>query len=110
MRTRLYKLLKSSILGSVMNDAMLADRTPSKKFVDSLEPILRKRTIARTKRTIKRILQSPMGIDNMIGAIYCQELASCYDPHTAYFQPRDEDLPLSSELGNTALSLRPLAA
>ncbi len=56
MHTRLYKLLKSSIITSIINDAVLADRTPSKKYVDSLEPILRKRTITRTKRTIKRIL------------------------------------------------------
>ncbi len=44
-----------------------------------------------------------MGIDNMIGAIYCQELASCYDPHTAYFQPEMKTA-FESELGNTALS------
>jgi carboxyl-terminal processing protease len=100
--TRLYKLLKSSVLSSIIEDAPQADR-PSKKFVDSLEPLLRKRIVIRTKRTIKRVLQSPMGVDNMIGYIYCQVLASCYDPHTAYFQP-EMKTDFESHLGNTPLS------
>jgi carboxyl-terminal processing protease len=101
MYTRMYKLLKSSVLTSLLEED--PDKKPSKKYIDSLEPILRKRAVVRTKRTIKRILQSPMGIDNMIGAIYCQELASCYDPHTAYFQP-DMKTAFESRLGNTPLS------
>ena len=103
MRLRLYKLLKSSVLRSMISDALETERTPSKKYVDSLEPILQKRAVARTKRTIKRILQSPMGVDNIIGTIYCQVLASCYDPHTAYFQPEMKTA-FESRLGNTPLS------
>jgi carboxyl-terminal processing protease len=99
--TRLYKLLKSSVLASIIEDAP-GDAKPSKKFIDSLEPLLRKRTVTRTKRTIKRILQSPMGVDNMIGYIYCQVLASCYDPHTDYFQP-EMKTDFESQLGNAPL-------
>ncbi len=101
--THLYKLLKSSVLSAILKYNPQPDRKPSIKYIDSLEPVLRKRTVARTKRTIKRILQSPMGVDNMIGAIYCQELASCYDPHTAYFQPEMKTA-FESHLGNTPLS------
>jgi carboxyl-terminal processing protease len=72
-------------------------------LVDSLEPRLRKRAVVTTKRMIKRILQSPIGVGNMVGIIYCQALAVCYDPHTAYFSP-DEKAAFETELGNKPLS------
>jgi carboxyl-terminal processing protease len=88
MRTKLYKLLKSSVLDAIIDYAAITGSTkaPSKKYVDSLEPMLRKKANVSFKRSIKRILKTtPAGIEESIGNLYCQTLATCYDPHTAYF-------------------------
>jgi carboxyl-terminal processing protease len=103
VHAKLYKLLKSSVLSGITGYAILGGTTPTKKYVDSLEPILRKKAATRAKRSIKRILQSPMGVDYMIGTIFCQSLASTYDPHTAYFRPEMKTA-FESELGNAPLS------
>jgi carboxyl-terminal processing protease len=75
---------------------------PSKKYIDSLEPILRKKANHSIKRLVKRILQSPRGMEYILGNIYCQALASAYDPHTDYFPP-DIKSAFESTIGNTPL-------
>ncbi|HEY4334631.1 MAG TPA: S41 family peptidase, partial [Puia sp.] len=72
-------------------------------LLDSLEPKLRKRASVSMKRMIRRLMQSPTGIGNMIGIIYCQALAMCYDPHTNYFSP-DEKADFETAIGNKPLS------
>ncbi|GGA97187.1 S41 family peptidase [Puia dinghuensis] len=110
-RVKLYKLLKLSV-GSRLAAAIVAQDTGGavkaggktrQQLIDSLEPKLRKRAVVSIKRMIKRLLQSPTGIGNMIGIVYCQSLAECYDPHTAYFSP-DEKAEFESEIGNKPLS------
>jgi len=111
-RTKLYKLLKLSV-GSRLAAAYLAagEKGTSgsaagktrQQLLDSLEPRLRKRATVSIKRMIKRLMQSPTGIGNMIGIIYCQALATCYDPHTNYFSP-DEKAEFETEIGNKPLS------
>jgi carboxyl-terminal processing protease len=101
-RTKIYKLLKYSVGHTIAGD-MLKNSALTAKSRDSLEIRLRKKVTARLKRTIQRVLQNPMGIDNVVGAMYCQSLASCYDPHTDYFPP-DEKAAFESELGNKPLS------
>jgi len=101
MHTKIYKYLKLSVLNHIKN---IADNDASfkmneKKIIDSLEPLLRKKANGSIKRFVKRILQSPQGVENVIGNIYCQTLASCYDPHTAYFPP-DVKTAFESMLGN----------
>jgi carboxyl-terminal processing protease len=103
IHAKIYKLLKSSVLMGVTEYAILTGVAPGKKYVDSLEPILRKKAVTSARRAIKRILQSPMGVDYMIGTIYCQSLASSYDPHTAYFRPEMKTA-FESALGNGRLS------
>jgi carboxyl-terminal processing protease len=111
LRTKLYKMMKLSVatrLATVIVEADTAGAKPrdlkaDKQLIDSLEPKLRKKAVVSTKRIIKRLLQSPTGIGNMIGIIYCQALAECYDPHTTYFSP-DEKANFESELGNKPLS------
>jgi len=102
MRSKIYKLLKYSV-GYTLADDQLKTGGLTPKAKDSLEILLRKKAVARMRRSIRRALQSPLGIDNIVGIIYCQELASCYDPHTAYFPP-DEKAAFESELGNKPLS------
>ena len=104
LHNKLYKLLKLSVATRLANAIILSDgKQASSKLIDSLEPKLRKKAVVSTKRMIKRLLQSPVGIGNMIGIVYCQSLAECYDPHTAYFSP-DEKASFESELGNKPLS------
>jgi carboxyl-terminal processing protease len=111
LHTKLYHLMKLSVAERLAS-AIVAKDTISgrqidmkakKQLIDSLEPKLRKKAVVSTKRFIKRLLQSPTGIGNMIGIIYCQALAICYDPHTAYFSP-DEKASFETELGNKPLS------
>lgn len=103
LRVKLYKFMKYSVATRLANAMIAAGGSYNAKLVDSLEPKLRKRAVVTTKRMIKRILQSPIGVGNMIGIIYCQALAVCYDPHTAYFSP-DEKAAFETELGNKPLS------
>ncbi len=111
VHTKLYKLMKLSVATRLANAIVAADtagakprdQKTDKQLIDSLEPKLRKKAVVTTKRFIKRLLQSPTGIGNMIGIIYCQALAECYDPHTTYFSP-DEKANFESELGNKPLS------
>jgi carboxyl-terminal processing protease len=102
VRTKIYKLLKYSVGHTIAGD-LLQNSALTAKSKDSLEILLRKKVTARLKRTIRRVLQNPMGIDNVIGAMYCEALATCYDPHTDYFPP-DEKAAFESELGNKPLS------
>lgn len=102
LRSRIAKLLKYSV-GNSIADRLLDESHDRPAAKDSLELILRRKIAARMHRSIRRILQSPQGIEAIVGNIYCQALASCYDPHTAYFPP-DIKAAFESMLGNKSLS------
>ena len=132
MHNKLYKLLKLSVLRGIASRAVLARNgalggasssgsgshpsgsgasssgsggagKPAQKYLDSLEQVLRKKAAETVKRGIQRMLQNPIGVDGMIGATYCQELASAYDPHTDYFPP-DVKEAFETELGNKPIA------
>jgi carboxyl-terminal processing protease len=103
IHTKLYKLLKAYVLITMADYSIVSGRPLTKKLTDSLEALYRKKAGLSVKRSIKRVLQSPMGIDNTIGTTYCQVLAACYDPHTAYFPPDEKDA-FEGQLGNKALT------
>lgn len=103
MRAKICQLLKYSIVSKMATYIVQSGRAPSQKLEDSLEARYRKKAVISVKRSIKRVLQSPAGIDHTIGIIYCQALAVCYDPHTAFFPP-DEKAAFETELGNAPLS------
>jgi len=90
LRTKLYKLIKLSVAMRLADRIIAAGGNTDQKLIDSLEPKLRKKAAVSVKRMIRRLLQSPTGIGNMIGIVYCQALAECYDPHTAYFSPDEK--------------------
>ncbi|HEY8972543.1 MAG TPA: S41 family peptidase [Puia sp.] len=100
LHTKIYKLMKLSV-GSLIADKVISSSDP--KLINSLEPSIRKKTATAFHRSIRRLLQSPTGIGPLIGIIYCQSIAECYDPHTAYFSP-DEKAGFESELGNKSKS------
>jgi len=103
MHTKIYKLLKAYVLSTIANFSVISGRPLTKNLTDSLELRYRKKAGASVKRSIKRILQSPLGVDNTIGVSYCQVLATCYDPHTAYFPPDEKDA-FEGMLGNKTRS------
>jgi carboxyl-terminal processing protease len=102
LRSRIAKLLKYSV-GNSMADDLLDDAGHRPNTKDSLEILWRRKAAAGMHRSIRRILQSPQGIEGIVGNIYCQALASCYDPHTDYFPP-DIKAAFESMLGNKSLS------
>jgi len=106
LHTKVYKLMKLSV-ATLIADRLIAPgpagQADPKLTVANLEPAMRKKFAAAIHRSIRRLLQNPIGIGNLIGMIYCQSLAECYDPHTAYFSP-DEKAGFESELGNKSQS------
>lgn len=103
LHTKIYKIMKLST-GVLIADRMIAaGGQPDPKLIANLEPLMRKKFATTIHRSIRRLLQSPTGIGNLIGIVYCQSLAECYDPHTAYFSP-DEKAGFESELGNRSQS------
>lgn len=104
MRTKMYKLVKYTVLYGITEYSKLATpgKQPSKKIIDSLEPSLRRKANITLKRSVKRILQSPQGLEFIIGNMYCSALAATYDPHTAYFS-FDAKENFESQLGKKPL-------
>jgi carboxyl-terminal processing protease len=104
MHAKMYKLLKLTVLAGILeyNELTYPTKQPTKRLVDSLEPSLRNKANVTIKRSVKRILQSPLGIEFMIGNMYCQALAVTYDPHTAYFSS-DAKEDFESHLGKKPL-------
>ncbi len=99
---KIYKLLKLSVLTrlSDYSDKISAlNTTLQKKYIDSAEASLRKKAEANFKRFVSSMLQSPGGLQEALSNVYCEAVASCYDPHTAYF-PLTEKENFESELGN----------
>ena len=102
MQQKLYKRLKADALDDMV-DALPADfKTYSpakqKKYVDSAETELRQKTAIAFKRKVSTILQNPIGIAQYLGNIYCETIASCFDPHTEFFPPEEKEN-FESELG-----------
>jgi len=102
-RAKLYKLLRLSVAARLAAASVANEGITRQKLLDSLEPKLRKRATVSIKRMVRRLIQSPTGIGNMIGIMYCQALAMCYDPHTNYFSP-DEKAEFETAIGNKPLS------
>ena len=105
LRTKLYKFIKASVLSSILDDDNLITLSSSqqKKYVDSIEPIIRHRVQNSFKHAVDIIFDSAGGIDEAIGTEYCKALAVCYDPHTEYF-PLTEKENFESELGQQAMA------
>ncbi|HEY4207532.1 MAG TPA: S41 family peptidase, partial [Puia sp.] len=103
LHTKIYKLMKLSVGISLANRIIAAGGQPDPKLIASLEPSLRKKIATTIQRSIRRLLQNPVGIGPLVGIVYCQSLAESYDPHTAYFSP-DEKAEFESELGNKSQS------
>ena len=102
MRVKLYKRLKANMLNELIDDlpGNFKSLTPAaqKKYIDSDEVSLQKRVTSALKRKVNFILQYPYGLPKFVGNIYCEVIASCYDPHTEFFPPEEKEK-FESELG-----------
>ncbi len=100
LRTKLYKVLKYDVLDAIADDSDFTKRpvAQQKKYVDSIEPVLRHKMQNVLQRGIKIMFQSPGGIPQYVGDEYCKAIALCYDPHTEFF-PATEEENFESELG-----------
>jgi carboxyl-terminal processing protease len=93
MRVKLYKLMKKAVLDRlILSDTIRTlPAANQKKYIQALEPSLRKKIQATFQRYIKRVLQSPGGIEQKVSTLYCQAVASCFDPHSAYMTASMKD-------------------
>ena len=100
MQTKLQKLLKSAALDILTeNDGLLLmNKEQQKRYVDSLEPIVRHKVQQTFSHYTSIISQGAGGIEHFIGDGYCKAIAVCYDPHSEYF-PLTEKEDFDSELG-----------
>ncbi|MEO6454627.1 MAG: S41 family peptidase [Ginsengibacter sp.] len=100
MHSKLYKLLKSSVLAEILEDDRIFtfNSSQQKKLADSLEPIARYKVQKAFKHPINIMLKGSGGIQDAVGNEYCKAIAVCYDPHTEYF-PLTEKENFESQLG-----------
>jgi carboxyl-terminal processing protease len=99
---KIYKDLKLEVLDELINGLPTDFKTFSlikqKQYIDSAEVTLRKKAALYHKRRIKAILQNPYGIEQYAGNLYCEAIASGFDPHTTFFPPEQKE-DFESELG-----------
>lgn len=104
-RIKIYKGIKRSMLNkmaatSEKNVSLSAGQ--QKRIFDSVEVVTRKKIQTTVKRSLKRMLQSPGGLGQSVGDVYCHVLAAYFDPHTDFF-PLTEKENFESELGGKPL-------
>jgi carboxyl-terminal processing protease len=101
-QVKLYKKLKSDILDDLSDDIpgnfKSFAQARQKKYLDSILAVLQRKDVASLKRKINNIIQNPYGITQYVSNIYCQTIASCFDPHTEFFPPEEKEN-FESELG-----------
>jgi carboxyl-terminal processing protease len=102
---KMRKLLKKEILDEILTCVDLKSSLSVSRQIqicDSLEPAARKKIIDLHLRSISRILKAVRSIAQQVGILYCETLASGFDPHTSYM-PEMEKENFESELGNKLL-------
>lgn len=92
---KLYKVFKMDVLDDMVDDLPdgFKSFTPAqqKKYIDSAEAVYRKKNVTAYRRRISNILQNPAGITQYMGELYCETIATCFDPHTEYLPKTDKE-------------------
>ncbi|MFP5041721.1 S41 family peptidase [Parasediminibacterium sp. JCM 36343] len=103
LKTKLYKLMKWALVREIVSDYK-KEVTPlaQKKYLDSIEPILRKNIVLSIKRSFKPLLEKPNALKKEVATIYCDVIANTYDPHTNYF-PAEAKEEFDGQLGKKPL-------
>ena len=97
MRTRLATFFDQLVKTEV--NSQLNGAGPSRHATDSVEALTRKKILGYFKRETSRLTQSPGGLPQALGLLYCNTLASCYDPHSSFFSITQKE-EFEQELGN----------
>lgn len=85
--------LKLQVMARIY-DAATSDSTKKISFKDalvSMEASTREKVKLSEKKAIKKILDFPGGYDAFVSEVYLNAIASCFDPHTNYFSPREKE-------------------
>lgn len=102
MQQKLDKILKARIIYELIDGLPAQFRSFSlakqKQYLDSAQAELKKSVTGSYKRRISNILQNPYGIPQYVGNLYCETIASCFDPHTEFLPPEEKEN-FESELG-----------
>ena len=95
IKVKLYKKIKANVLEELADDLPgdFKNFAPvrQKKYTDSITAVLQNRLQSYLKRKINSILQNPYGITQYAGNMYCEAIASGYDPHTEFFPPAEKE-------------------
>jgi len=95
LQQKLVKVMKAEVLGSLVDGRPLNFKAlpvvKQRAWIDSAEASLRKKAASSMRRKIADILQNPRGMTQYAGNIYCESIASCFDPHTEFFPPEEKE-------------------
>lgn len=95
LRQKLYKKMKLTAIDDFTDDipGNFKSFAPAKqkRYTDSVLTLLQGKTVSSLKRKISNILQSPYGIRQYVGNLYCEAIASSFDPHTEFFPPEEKE-------------------
>jgi carboxyl-terminal processing protease len=104
---KIYKIVSFALLNTLVknnNEIIALNVAEQKKYVQKNEPQMRAKIQNAFKRSINRVLQSPGGLQKILGDEYCKSIAQCYDPHTEYL-PSTQKEKLETELGDREIGL-----
>ncbi|MFI5158225.1 MAG: S41 family peptidase [Sphingobacteriales bacterium] len=95
MQVKLRKQLKSAVIEALIADMPANfksfNQAKQKSYIDSAVTVLQRKISAYFKRRINGILQNPDGVDKYLDNLYCETIASCFDPHTEFFPPEKKE-------------------
>lgn len=106
-RIKIYKIVSFALLNTLVknnNDIAGLNISQQKKYVQKNEPEMRGKIKKAFTGTINRMLQSPGGLQKILGDEYCKSIALSYDPHTEYL-PTTQKEKLETELGDKEVGL-----
>jgi carboxyl-terminal processing protease len=95
-----YQLLRQLLIEQDKDNSSL---NLTDNSVLAKEQSIRQKLLAVEKRKIKRILEHPAGYENYIASLFCDAIASCYDPHTTFFSKTEWEN-FQSQLSTESLS------
>lgn len=91
LRQKWNKRIKAKVIEDLVYELPgdFKSLTPAKqkRYTDSAIKVYSRKVAAAQKRGINNILQHPYGIQQFTGNMYCETIASCFDPHTEFFPP-----------------------
>src|SRR5258706_7619018 len=102
---RWSRRLKLQVMSRIY-DAATSDSTKKISFKDalvSMEAATREKVRLAEKKSIQKILDPPGGFDSFVAELYLNAIATCFDPHTSYFSPKEKE-DFQAELSTEAFS------